>query len=140
MLFTPHLLVGAAIGLVADDWWWIIFLSLVFHILLDIIPHYDPSYTKTKKYYLWSAGDLWIGLIGVWWLVGGKVDWKILLAIMVSILPDVWSFLVVTGKWRWWYWFVSWHKKIQFDCGLGWGMLTQFLVVVIVVLWKLFVY
>lgn len=138
MLFTPHILTGMAIGMAEDDWWWIIFLSLVFHVVLDMIPHADISYQKSREYYLWSCLDLLVGWIMVMWLTNGLFSTEILLGIIISILPDILSFIILKGRWQKFYWYLSWHKKIQTDWPAVWGWLSQILVVAILIWWRFY--
>ena len=140
MLFTPHLLAGAAIGLVADDWWWIVFLSLLFHLLFDLIPHFDPSYEKSRRYFLWSSLDLLCGWLLVMWLTKGIFTPNVLLGMLASIFPDVFSFLIVTLKLRFLNKWVEFHKKIQTDWSIFWGMAIQIVVVLVIVIWRFMVY
>lgn len=139
MLFTPHLLTGAAIGLAMDDWWWIIFLSLLFHLLLDLVPHFDPNYEKTKKYYLWSSVDLLCGWILVMWITRGIFSSFVLLGMLASIFPDILTFLIISLKIRYFYKYVEFHKRIQTHWSFFGGISTQIVVVVGVIIWR-FVY
>lgn len=51
MLELPHVLIGAAIGTKIKQPLLAWPLSLISHILVDLIPHWNPSlYTETKKY------------------------------------------------------------------------------------------
>lgn len=140
MLFTPHLLAGAAIGLVFEDWWWIIFLSLLFHLLFDLIPHFDPPYERSKKYYLWSSLDLLIGWLVVMWITNEVFSPSVLLGMLVSIFPDVLTFLVVSLRLRFLYGYVEFHKRIQTDWSLAGGMLMQLGVIAGIIYWRFFIY
>jgi len=56
MIFTPHIIVGATIGAKTQNLGLIILLALLFHIIMDKIPHWDYTaikyvnkFKKTKK-------------------------------------------------------------------------------------------
>lgn len=88
MLATPHLLTGAAIGAVTQNYYAAFILGVISHHLLDIIPHFDTAifhmnekddhYQLTKRDWLIGVGDAMIGVV-------------ILLLITISMLMVVGS-------------------------------------------------
>lgn len=131
MMSTVHLVTGAAIGLAAKDYWQVIFLSFLMHFLLDMIPHWDPKFRKNKRWYLIASFDLLIGFLLAFWLVGAKLDGKIFLAMMCSILPDIITILFLFFGKQYGKYYIHWHKKIQNRDISFWGKVSQFIVLVV---------
>jgi len=107
MIITPHLLIGAAIGFKVKHFGWIIFLGIISHFFLDIIPHWDYEnkefkvFSKNKSYksllgfFLKIVIDSLIGLIILFFVIwqknitNSKYLLYILIGILASLLPDI---------------------------------------------------
>jgi len=107
MILTPHILVGATIGIKTKKSLLIIILGLLSHFILDIIPHWDYSlsnirhFSTTKDYNLLFIDiskiliDVIIGLLIVIFILRKKIMLNknyipyVVLGIFVSVLPDI---------------------------------------------------
>lgn len=131
MLSTTHLVSGAAIGTVASSPLEIIVYSILFHFLLDLIPHWDPNFEKNRKFFLIASIDLLVGLLLAFYLVGKQLDHMVLLAMAFSILPDVVTFFILMPKKQLGTVYVDWHKMIQNNSDDWGGILSQLIVLII---------
>ena len=107
MIFTPHIIVGAAIGAKMHNLGLIVILGLLTHFIMDRIPHWDYSwlgiknFKKTKNFkalfsdFLKMGIDCTLGLLIVfpflWYKNFLNFNYLpfILLGIFVSLLPDI---------------------------------------------------
>ena len=108
MIYTPHILIGAAIGAKTHNLGLIIILGLISHFIMDKIPHWDypvykyiKNFEETKSFksllplILKSTIDVFIGLAIVFVAAWYKniLDFHniifILLGIFFSLLPDI---------------------------------------------------
>ena len=105
MIYTPHIIVGAAIGARTQDLGLIVIFAFLTHFIMDKLPHWDyavrkgfEKFRKTKKikYFFWLLVKISIDtIIGL--LIVLIVVWKnnlfdlwpfIVLGIFFSLLPD----------------------------------------------------
>ena len=119
MIFTPHIVVGMAIGAKTQNLGLIIILGLLFHFAMDKIPHWDyvnsgiRNFPRTKNFkalfsdFFKIAIDGLFGLLIVFLCIWQKGVFTpryllfILLGIFFSILPDIdlaFSFLLLPQK------------------------------------------
>lgn len=92
MWVITHTLSGMALGIVLGgrgvSWWAIVAAALLFHIVLDLVPHWD--YVRTDRSALWAVADV-AGALAV--LVGARLvggfEWTVVIAGAVSALPDI---------------------------------------------------
>lgn len=132
MLSTAHLVSGAAIGLASSNYIEALVFSVIFHFILDMVPHWDPDFKKDRRFFLIASFDLLFGLLLSFYLVGNRLDSIVILAMAFSIMPDVISFFVLLSDKKYGRSYLAWHKLIQNkDAGWG-GFLSQLLVVFIV--------
>ena len=107
MIFSPHIIIGAAIGAKTQNLGLIIILGLLSHFILDKIPHWDYSikgiknFRETKNFktliinLIKIAVDGLIGLLIIFLILWQKklLDFShlpfILLGVFISILPDI---------------------------------------------------
>ncbi len=100
MLITPHVLVGAAIGVSTSNPVLAFAGGLASHFLMDIVPHFDPGtfHHGEKPPIKIDNRDLSIGVIDsalafflLLWLAGSApiVAWAPALGILGGVLPDV---------------------------------------------------
>lgn len=100
MLNTPHLLVGASIGVATGNPVAGFVGGIASHYLLDIVPHTDPGtlhYHDDLPYKLngrdWTIGfaDLAVSSLLLIWLAGQApiVGWAPLAGMIGGILPDI---------------------------------------------------
>ena len=133
MLSTVHILTGAAISSVSSDPYTVLFGSILMHYLLDMIPHADPKFEKNRKFFVVASLDLLAGLAAAFWLLGNNLGLLSLLAIFFSILPDIVTIAGILGKVDFLQAYIKWHKNIQ-NQRSGWmGLISQFVVIVIMV-------
>lgn len=107
MIFTPHILVGAAIGAKTHNLGLIIILALAIHLIMDKLPHWDyywlgvKNFKKHKNLKLFfrdslkMAVDLTSGFLIVFLILWYKDILSfnylpfILFGIFISLLPDI---------------------------------------------------
>lgn len=108
MVFTPHIIIGAAIGAKTQDLGLIVVLALLIHFIMDKLPHWDydlpavfREFRKNKKIkpllsdFVKMAIDITIGLLIVFFIIWYKnflnFDYLpfILFGISISLLPDI---------------------------------------------------
>lgn len=106
MIFSPHIVVGAAIGAKTQNLGLIVILGLLTHFIMDRLPHWDYSWSGIKNFkksknlkallsdFLKMAVDCTLGLLIVFLILWYKnfLNFNylpfILVGIFVSILPD----------------------------------------------------
>jgi len=102
MILSSHMAMGAVIGAKFNNPWLIVVLGVIFHYVLDIIPHdeYDIEDMKAGKVnrgFLLSSFkvliDLSVGLgVGIYiYSVSGASFLNIILAMFFSLLPDLFT-------------------------------------------------
>lgn len=98
MVITPHLLIGAAIGLKIHNFWIIFIIALLAHFVADRLPHWEYStaalINKNKKDFLIFAGKVFIDIalscLLFFYLLWGKTAWPYaLFGAFFSALPDL---------------------------------------------------
>jgi hypothetical protein len=89
MWVVVHAASGLALGTVVHAPLWIVVLaSLVLHVVLDLVPHWD--YTRSRRPLLWAGLDVGAAIalaVGVW--RGAELPSRALVAAVVSALPDL---------------------------------------------------
>ncbi|MFA4930510.1 MAG: hypothetical protein WC570_01425 [Patescibacteria group bacterium] len=131
MLSTAHLVVGAAIGASGASYAEILFYSVIMHFLMDTLPHWDPDFTKNRRFFVIASVDMLVGLCLVFGLVGNDLNPKILIGMMFSILPDVITFFLLMWKTTFGQNYIEWHKMIQNRNNHWGGILSQLLVILL---------
>jgi len=144
MLITPHFMTGAAVGLATGQVWPTIFLALLSHFILDIVPHRDDvreheSYISARQYKA-SSVDVSIGIllfVGV--IVMQGLDWRIaLLGAFFGVFPDLIELLALFNKpftrVRWYqkfHTFHMWIQQVKPDWAFGLGVQLFWLAIVL---------
>ena len=155
MVFTPHIIVGAAIGAKTQDLGLIIILGFLSHFIMDKLPHWDYSWSGVRNFKkdknfkaffsdsLKMAADITFGLLIVFLILWYKnilsFDYLpfILFGIFISLLPDMiygfsWLF---TGKSNKYTKFIeSIHYKQKEGKITFLGLLTEILTIVIAII------
>jgi len=150
MLETPHVAVGAAIASKIPNPFIAIPLSFISHFVLDKVPHWNPHiFFETKKYGMPTQKSITIIAVDttVALVTGSVIAWQampntghavtILVASLAAVLPDLveapYFFLKIRNKTlkNW----LDFHKSLQTDTTLLWGLLTQFLLIAGAILW-----
>ncbi len=118
MFITPHMLVGAAIGVKASNPWTAFCFGLLSHYLIDFLPHWD--YLKEIRInkledFLKIFLDFIIGTIMVLFLVWNLPN-KLIIAIAVvsALLPDFLEFIYKNFKVKQLQFLSDFHHKIHF--------------------------
>lgn len=107
MIFSPHIIVGAAIGAKTQNLGLIIILGLIIHVIMDKLPHWDYIWRGVKDFKkhknikilfrdsLKMAADLTFGFLIVLFILWYKdllnLNYLpfILFGIFISLLPDM---------------------------------------------------
>ncbi len=85
-----HAISGMAVGHVLGAYGFvaIVFAALALHVLLDLVPHWD--YTRTRNAWTWVVLDVAVSaVVLVVARVGFDADWKVIVAGVVSMAPDL---------------------------------------------------
>jgi hypothetical protein len=100
MIFTTHILSGAAIGAEVKNPYAVAGLAVVLHFLLDMIPHGDYVNEKSTLKDWWKEAisfSTGIFLLSIVFAVRGIPDWPTLrnigIGIFFSLLPDATHFM-----------------------------------------------
>lgn len=101
MIFTTHILSGAALGANVQNSWAVAILSIVLHFLLDTLPHGDYFNKKSSLREFWKAIvdiaislTLVIGMINCCRQIGDANALRnIFIGIFFSLLPDGTTFM-----------------------------------------------
>lgn len=141
MTATAHALIGGAIAASTQNPVLGISASFISHPFLDLVPHWDFGANwkkKTKvKLFFEASGDLLLGVVLTYLLFGSKAQlWYLAAAVLVS---EVWDMAEAP------YWILGWkiapfkwiyniQSRMQNKASLPWGLITQFAVVGIVLL------
>lgn len=141
MTATAHALIGGAIASTVPDPVVGLSLSFISHPLLDLIPHWDFAENwrtkKSSKLFLEASADLGFGVLLSYFLFGSNVNlWYFFACIIVS---EVWDAFEAP------YWLLGWtfppfswlyniQSNMQGKLKLPWGIITQIVTVVLIVL------
>ncbi len=141
MTATAHALVGGAVAASVQDPALGIFICLASHPLLDMIPHWDFGWgwrDKSKPKLLAQASfDLILGTTLAYFIFGQNIPlWYFLICVFASEFWDIaqvpyWFFNFRFPPFSWIY---KAQSKIQGKAKLPWGVLTQAVSVVAIVL------
>jgi len=117
MVITPHMLVGAAIGAQASNFWSVFLLGTVSHYLLDALPHWDYLYKvkiNNPNHIMKIGLDFILGsvliLILSW---SSPVKILILIGAIAALLPDIAEVLYSNFKLACLKWSSEFHRKIH---------------------------
>lgn len=145
MLATTHSLTSAVIITKVSPPWLAFPLVLIFHYLLDLIPHWDTGSgltkgLKTKKKAVWETLiDLFIAVLTVYFFFqkGQPFSLKLWLAILLGILPDLVEFPSLFFNFRPFPLNVleKFHSQTMHRRGkLPWGLITQLVLMALIFL------
>ncbi|MFH1671439.1 MAG: hypothetical protein ABH889_01520 [Candidatus Portnoybacteria bacterium] len=137
MVITPHMLVGAAVGIHSNNIGMAFLFGLISHYIVDLLPHWeymDQISISSKKDFLKIFLDFIIGslivLILVWDYPGRMA---IGFAIIGSLLPDILLFLDSRFKSKFLKYHREYHHKIHYFKYLSfWQGLPATMVVIVV--------
>jgi hypothetical protein len=147
MLYLVHVLAGAVVAKFFPSLIPIVILSLLSHLILDIIPHRDTLLDKklfkksykvklTKKVILFELADILVSLIIIVYLWFKFSSPLMLFGIFISLLPDAVRVLYLTRvrdnkifkK------YMCSHSAIQTDVSWTLGILVQLIVTIILLI------
>jgi len=151
MFYFIHVLAGALIANYFPSLLPIIIISLLFHFILDIIPHKDnladvkltgKSYDKiklTKKAVLFELADMLIGIILIICIFLKFHSILMMAGIFFSLLPDMIKIFYLTPfkNNKLFRKYMLFHSKIQLETRWLIGLIAQ-LIVIIILLFLLF--
>ena len=144
MFFIIHALLGSLIAERFSSVLLIIALSLISHFLLDMLPHWDGHYNKKlfritdkvifrKSTAVLQLTDLFLTLILIIILYFEFDSKLMILGALVSILPDLAKagYFTKLRKRKAYIAYLKFHSKIQKDVSWKLGLLTQFIVLIL---------
>jgi hypothetical protein len=161
MIYTSHIVIGAAIGAKAQSLGLIVILGLLSHLILDLIPHYDYSLKKIVAFVHKKKGglhkgvfidclkviiDILLGLTIVFFVLYKKDFfininythlWLIIAGIFFSTLPDLTQTFFhlfpskIGKKYIKFHHTLHWHNKQKEGKITFFGLTTQIIVIVI---------
>lgn len=120
MLLVVHILTGAAIGLIIQNYWLIFVLAFISHLILDAVPHYEYDIEPlkggviNKEFFLAlpkPLADLAAGGLLIFWLAWqpGSIGY-VMTGIFAALLLDGLSFMYWLTKFSWLEVIVSFHR------------------------------
>lgn len=141
MTATAHALVGGAIASTIPDPAVGLSLSFISHPLLDLIPHWDFAENwrtkKTSKLFLEASVDLGVGVILAYFLFGINTNlWYFLGCILVSEIWDIIEapYWILGWKFPPFSWIFNIQSNMQGRAKLPWGIITQIVTIVLIIL------
>ena len=120
MTGSTHFIAGAAIGRLTGNPILAAILGLLFHFIMDLIPHWDYGYhfQKKIKHFLMAGSEPLIGMV-VWVFIGLHKDFSLETWIVTFVggafclLPDVMSVLVRLFRLNFLRSTVTFHAKLH---------------------------
>ncbi len=141
MTATAHALVGGAIAASISTPALGIPLAAISHPVMDMIPHWDFGIGWKKKskviLFLQSSADLFLGVILAFLFFGGKTDpVYLILCILMSESWDILQMPYLLFNWKFFpfSYFYKFGHHTNGKAKLPWGILTQVITVVVLVL------
>ncbi|MBU0648328.1 hypothetical protein KJ855_04065 [Patescibacteria group bacterium] len=133
MVSSVHLMSGAAIASSTDNWLIIVFGSLILHFVLDIVPHWNPDPKKWPvwKYAASAVVDVALAVLIILWLAGWKISWQMVVAMLVSELPDILALIGYVFKVKVLESYNKWHANIQVHSFNFFGFASQVVALII---------
>ena len=144
MLYFVHILVGALIGKLFPELWIIVILSLIFHFILDIIPHWDGLFDTehfknsykikiTNKFLLTELIDVLIGIDLILFIFFKFDNTLMILGVLFSLFPDIIKLGYITRlrKNKLFKKYLGFHAKIQKEIGWKIGLAIQIIISII---------
>tara|TARA_Y100000310_G_C20542044_1_gene743770 strand:- start:80 stop:535 length:456 start_codon:yes stop_codon:yes gene_type:complete len=138
MLYFVHVLLGALIGKLFPKLWIIIILSLVFHFILDIIPHWDGLFDAehfknsykinfTNKFLIVELIDIMIAINLILFIFFRFNNNLMILGIFFSIFPDIakLGYFTFLRKNKLFKKYLQFHAKIQTEVNWKIGLAIQ---------------
>jgi hypothetical protein len=147
MFYFVHALLGGLIGLHFHSLLLIFSLAFLSHFLLDVIPHWDIGFDRehfkessevriTRKIVLISLFDLFLALFVVYELYHAFASKLLIFGAFASLLPDMISlgyFTKMKNKKRY-NQFLHFHNNLQGEAGFYYGILTQLIIALILLI------
>jgi hypothetical protein len=141
MTATAHALIGGAIASTIKDPNLGITLSFISHPLLDLIPHWDFGnnwrHKDKTKLLLESTLDFGFGILLSYFLFGISTNfWYFITCIIASEIWDLVEapYWILNWKFPPFSWIYNVQSNMQGKAKLPWGIITQIVTVVLVVL------
>lgn len=145
MFYFIHVLAGALIAKYFPSILPVIFLSLLSHFILDLIPHKDnisdaklteKNYNKikiTKRAFLFELADIFIGIFLIVYIFLTFRSILMLIGIFFSLLPDIIKIFYFTPfkNTKIFKKYLHFHSIIQIEVGWFLGILTQIIITII---------
>ena len=138
MLYFVHILIGALIGKLFPELWIIVILSLIFHFILDIIPHWDSVFdiehfknsykiNLTNKFFIVELIDMLISINLILFIFLKFDNTLMILGAFFSLFPDIvkLGYLTSLRKSKLFKKYLHFHTKIQTEINWKWGLAIQ---------------
>jgi hypothetical protein len=147
MFYFVHILAGAVIARYFPSLWPIIILSILFHFILDIIPHKDnlmqDKLTKNNYYVIiprklvvFELAEIWVTILLMIYIIIKFPSTLVAVGIFFSLLPDAVKIFYLTDLKHNKYFkkYIIFHSEIQTDIGWFWGLATQIITAIILII------
>lgn len=133
MISSVHLLSSAAIANTTSGWWWAIFGPIVFHYVLDVIPHWNPDLKKwsISKYVMVAVIDFGLAVLVILWLLDWQISLMMGVVMLFGILPDLVALFGFLFPNRFLDIYNKWHTNIQIHTYSLFGFLSQAVVLLV---------
>jgi len=115
MILSAHIVMGSAIGAYTGNIPLIALFSIIAHLTMDAIPHWEYEIKHMNTVWEWSKVciDISAGFI-ISYLFFRQINIAIMTGIFFSVLIDGFEFLYIKWKFRWALPIVKLHHKIHF--------------------------
>jgi hypothetical protein len=144
MTATGHALIGTVIAAKVGNPALAIPIAIASHFLADTIPHWDTGYNREreskKRFVIESAADVGLGFVLSYALIAlffptTNLLYAFLMIIMAQ-LPDWLTVPYLFLNWNFppFTWIYDFQKKFDSSIGLPWGIITQVIAVIVLVL------
>lgn len=145
MTATAHSLVGASIGSLLPNPYLAIPSAVISNFLMDLIPHWDTGtgwHNRPKIITFFATGiDVLLGLLIAFLLFSQKINpFYLLSLIFAATLPDYLEAPYLFLGWDFppFSWFYQFQSKFHARDGTFWGIISQIIVVMPIVLFSYF--
>ncbi|MEM3113280.1 MAG: hypothetical protein QXI33_02540 [Candidatus Pacearchaeota archaeon] len=146
MFLIIHTLLGVLLGLSFNSLTLIAFFGILSHFVLDMIPHWDGNFNKSKfnifgiadldknAYFLLIADTIVSSMI-ILFLFQYYGNWVVVFASIIAVSPDIANlgYLTRLKDNKYYIGFLKFHSKIQREVEMKRGLLIQGIFLVILI-------
>lgn len=141
MTATAHSLIGASIARLSPNPYLSIPLAILSNFLMDFIPHWDTGtnwrHRPKMLTALFTSIDVALGILVAFLIFGKKTNpFYLLILVFAATLPDYLEAPYLFLGWNFppFSWFYRLQSKFHAKNGLPWGLTTQFIIILPIVL------